>query len=45
LRSVFGSIETPPDPKKIAHSAFYEVVVVDDSFRAVFLHSLGHKPT
>ena len=43
LRSVFGSIKTPPDLKIIAYSAFYEVVVDDTSFRAEFLHSLGQK--
>jgi hypothetical protein len=41
LRSVFGSIKTPPHHKQIEYSAFYEVVFDDTSFRAEFLHGLG----
>src|SRR6266542_311829 len=45
ISSVFGSIKNPPDRKQIEYSAFYEVVSADISFRAGFLHSLGHKRT
>jgi hypothetical protein len=43
LQSDFGGIKTPPDPERIAYSAFYEVVVPDTVFRAEFLHSLGRE--
>src|SRR5439155_13759139 len=45
LRSVFGSIKTPPHHKQIEYSAFYEVVFDDTSFRAEFLHGLDQKQT
>ena len=38
-------MKTPPDPKQIEYSAFYEVVFADTSFRAEFLHSLDPKRT
>ena len=44
MRSVFGSIKTPPHHKQIEYSAFYEVVFDDTSFRAEFLHGLGKRP-
>jgi hypothetical protein len=45
LRSVFGSIKTPPHHKQLEYSAFYEVVFDDTSFRAEFLHGLGRTET
>jgi hypothetical protein len=45
FRSVFGGIKTPPDPKQLEYSAFYEVVFADTSFRAEFLHSLDPQRT
>jgi len=45
LRSVFGSIKTPPHHKQIEYSSFYEVVFDDTSFREEFLHGLGRTET